>query len=74
MNGTSTTGTGGLYTNYCYNRLPCGVCRITNSPCPFVAQTITPTWRVTCGGSVTVKTAEKEDYSATTAWNGEEQT
>ena len=34
MNPESKTATTSLYTNYCYNRLPCGVCRITNCRCP----------------------------------------
>ena len=75
MNTINTSGTPLTYeSNNCGSRLPCGLCLITNSPCPFVVQTITPMWRVTCGGSVTVKTAEKKDYSNTTAWNGEGQT
>ena len=23
-----------MYEDYCYNRLPCGICRLTNSQCP----------------------------------------
>lgn len=23
-----------MYEQYCYNRLPCGICRLTNSQCP----------------------------------------
>lgn len=23
-----------MYEEYCYNRLPCGICRLTNSQCP----------------------------------------
>ena len=34
-NGTGTgTPTSFSYSNYCGNRLPCGVCRLTNSICP----------------------------------------
>lgn len=31
--------------NYCSNRLPCGVCRLTNSQCPKVPYNTT----ITCG-------------------------
>lgn len=34
MVNTTTTGTGGLYSNYCTNRLPCGICRIMMCQCP----------------------------------------
>ena len=30
----TTTGTVGSYSNYCANRLPCGVCRIMMCQCP----------------------------------------
>ena len=30
----STTGSGGTYGNYCFNRLPCGICKATMNPCP----------------------------------------
>ena len=31
----SGTTTGNYYySSYCGNRLPCGICRITNAPCP----------------------------------------
>ena len=32
----------------CGSRLPCGLCLITNSPCPFALQAYTPTWETTC--------------------------
>jgi hypothetical protein len=28
-----------MYEEYCYNRLPCGICRLTNSQCPKFAGT-----------------------------------
>lgn len=28
-----------MYEEYCYNRLPCGICRLTNSQCPKCAGT-----------------------------------
>ncbi len=31
---SNTTGYGTTYTNYCESRLPCGLCRLTNSMCP----------------------------------------
>ena len=48
-----TTGTGSLYSNYCYNRLPCGVCRIMMCQCPVngYGGDYVPTWNpneVTC--------------------------
>lgn len=38
---------------YCYNRLPCGICRLTNSQCPKCVGT-TITW---CDGPDSVTTA-----------------
>lgn len=29
-----------MYEDYCYNRLPCGICRLTNSQCPKCVGTI----------------------------------
>ena len=49
MIATNSNGTSLTYEpNNCGSRLPCGLCLITNSPCPFVTQTITPIWEVTC--------------------------
>lgn len=33
------------YSSYCYNRLPCGICRITNSICPLGGGTATLPWQ-----------------------------
>ena len=50
----TTTGTVGMYSNYCCNRLPCGVCRIMMCQCPLFngcGVTTVPTWKqnqVTC--------------------------
>lgn len=55
----TTTGTGGLYSNYCYNRLPCGVCRIMMCQCPVqngCGVTPVPTWNP---NEVTCQTADK---------------
>lgn len=32
--------------NYCPHRLPCGICRLTNTPCSRQIQKITPIWQV----------------------------
>lgn len=46
-----TTGTNINYNaNYCGSRLPCGLCLITNSPCPMFPTQISPTWKITCEG------------------------
>ena len=52
---TTYTGTGTTNTDYnsCGYRLPCGLCRFTNTICPIQCRTtITPTWNqkwdVTC--------------------------
>ena len=29
-----------MYEQYCVNRLPCGICRLTNSQCPKVGITV----------------------------------
>ena len=42
-----------MYEDYCYNRLPCGICRLTNSQCPKCVGT-TVTW---CNSSDSVTTA-----------------
>ena len=38
--------------NTCGCRLPCGVCLMTNKPCPFSVATVQPTWadriEITC--------------------------
>lgn len=62
---TNTTGTATgcsttAYNNYCFNRLPCGYCRITMSPCMAMGNTITvtPTWNLnelTCQSNGTQK-------------------
>lgn len=48
------------YNNDCPNKLPCGVCRLTNQMCPkFGGWQITPTWTCSTGsesvGSAKVK-------------------
>ena len=42
-----------MYEDYCCNRLPCGICRLTNSQCPKCVVT-TVNW---CNGSDSVTTA-----------------
>lgn len=49
MIATNSSGTSLTYeSNNCGSRLPCGLCLITNQPCPFMAQQIVPTWETTC--------------------------
>ena len=36
------------YEQYCGNRLPCGICRLTNSQCPKVCGTTVNWGEVTC--------------------------
>lgn len=42
----------------CGSRLPCGLCLITNHPCPFIVQTVEPYWKygVTCTTTGTTAT------------------
>ena len=41
----TTTPVGDLNRQYCYERLPCGLCRRTNTPCPYGGY---DKWEVTC--------------------------
>ena len=45
---TATTTTSS-YTNYCYNRLPCGMCRITMCQCPLIYPHTVYPYQVMCG-------------------------
>lgn len=70
------TGTTASYSNYCGNRLPCGICRLMMSVCPIGGQpTVVPTWEITCnpnamttvsalnfGEPVTVNEVEDESH------------
>lgn len=48
-----TTGLINYNNNYCFNRLPCGICTRTNSFCPLGGQyNVTPTW----GSTITTGT------------------
>ena len=47
-----------MYEDYCYNRLPCGICRLTNSQCPKCIG-ITINWS-NCSDSVTTATNLKD--------------
>lgn len=49
------------YTNYCFYRLPCGICQRTNSMCPLGSGTWTPTWEVTCSTTSTSPDSEKKN-------------
>lgn len=35
------------YSEYCFDRLPCGVCRLTNQMCPMVSNKIEITFSAT---------------------------
>ena len=56
-----------IYEQYCSNRLPCGICRLTNSQCPKTCG-ITIDWsKVTCTANSAGTTADtKTVYTGTT--------
>ena len=48
---TTTNNYTDNYTNYCFNRLPCGICTITQKMCPLVGNQAQITWQlpdITC--------------------------
>lgn len=50
------TSTGGVScVNSCGSRLPCGLCLITNKPCPMMTTTYEPSWTVNTGTTTTAK-------------------
>ena len=51
MNETTTTGAYCYDTKWCWHRLPCGICTMTNQPCPMSPQTVQVTWTSTTGGT-----------------------
>ena len=57
-----------MYEEYCANRLPCGICRLTNSQCPKCG--LTPTFdfsKVTCTGAPSINTVKDSvTYSTNT--------
>ena len=54
-----------MYEQYCANRLPCGICKLTNSQCPKAGITIN--WaEVTC---TSTKTTPFTNTTGTTADN-----
>lgn len=60
-----------MYEQYCANRLPCGICRLTNSQCP-KACGITVNWSTaTCTASNKTGTAAdvRSTYTNTTEVN-----
>ena len=76
VNTTPTSGTSNyFYAQNCPQRLPCGLCRLTNSFCPMGGITITNepfTWGinpVNTGGYKT--TCNTNTDSQTEAWNGQ---
>ena len=54
-NGTTTTGSGNSYDEFCGFRLPCGYCTRLDRPCPMMGnRMIEPTWKlpeITCSGT-----------------------
>ena len=45
------TSTDNNYSQYCFNRLPCGICTITQHLCPLVGNQTQITWQlpnITC--------------------------
>ena len=59
-----------MYEQYCANRLPCGICRLTNMACPKCGITITttPTFdfsKVTCTGEP-AKNMDKDSVTYST--------
>ena len=40
------------YTKQCGSRLPCGLCLITNQPCPYIWQSVEITYNGTGGNTV----------------------
>lgn len=61
-----------MYEQYCANRLPCGICRLTNGVCPKCGVTITtttPTFdfsKVTCAPATdSIKSKVDITYSTT---------
>lgn len=63
-----------MYEQYCANRLPCGICRLTNEACPKCGVTITtttPTFdfsKVTCApATATDSIKSKGDITYSTA-------
>lgn len=41
---TGTYSTGTITGCTCYNRLPCGLCKLTMTTCPMGGYTIIPSW------------------------------
>ena len=64
FNDKTTTGIAD-YTNYCWLRLPCGICERTNSMCPLVGNArIEPTWHlpdITCQSTTESDIKYKDD-------------
>ena len=59
-----------MYEDYCYNRLPCGICRLTNSQCPKCAVTTVNWCDGPDGGTGTTNHPNNNGtYSVTTATN-----
>lgn len=48
------------YTNYCANKLPCGICRLTMSFCPLGNNEPSITWCNTTSTATTQATQEEQ--------------
>lgn len=46
-----------MYEDYCANRLPCGICRLTNTQCPKIFGPITTVTCNSCGDAVPTTSA-----------------
>lgn len=57
-----------MYEQYCANRLPCGICRLTNSQCPKMFWSITTTCNP-CGDAVPTTSATTTASTAYTTSN-----
>lgn len=58
------------YTNYCFYRLPCGICQRTNSMCPLAGGTSTPTWTPKWEVTCTTGAVGTDDYREVTCATG----
>lgn len=58
--GTNVTNAEPNYHEYCWYRLPCGICTRTNSMCPLGKAEIS--WEVTCDPSVTYSKNKDDDW------------
>lgn len=60
-----TTANTTLNMNFCGSRLPCGLCMITNSQCPMMTTTYTPTCTTSTNQDTSTINIEQEKF-----WKG----